>query len=83
MLDLRNFILKNLSEECIVYIHQIKNSYGRGHTPVCTTEMIAFAKACTYFKNLDTELLGLSIDSNASHLALQKVPTKNLSNHLH
>lgn len=31
--------------------------------------MIAFAKACTYFKNLDTELLGLSIDSNASHLA--------------
>lgn len=31
--------------------------------------MIAFAKACTYFKNMNTELLGLSIDSNSSHLA--------------
>lgn len=31
--------------------------------------MIAFAKSCTYFKNINTELLGLSIDSNSSHLA--------------
>ena len=38
-------------------------------TPVCTTEMIAFTRAHTYFKELNTELLGLSIDSNASHLA--------------
>lgn len=38
-------------------------------TPVCTTEMIAFTRAHTYFKNLNTELLGLSIDSNPSHLA--------------
>lgn len=38
-------------------------------TPVCTTEIIAFAKAHTYFKQLNTELLGLSVDSNASHLA--------------
>lgn len=38
-------------------------------TPVCTTEMIAFTRAHQYFKNLNTELLGLSIDSNASHLA--------------
>ena len=38
-------------------------------TPVCTTEMIAFARAYTYFQNLNTELLGLSIDSNPSHLA--------------
>ena len=38
-------------------------------TPVCTTEMIAFARAYTYFQKLNTELLGLSIDSNASHLA--------------
>jgi len=38
-------------------------------TPVCTTEFIAFAKANTYFKNLNTELIGLSIDSNPSHLA--------------
>lgn len=38
-------------------------------TPVCTTEMIAFTRAHTYFKQLNTELLGLSIDSNSSHLA--------------
>ena len=44
-------------------------SHPGDFTPVCTTEMIAFAKACTYFKNLNTELLGLSIDSNTSHLA--------------
>lgn len=31
--------------------------------------MIAFSKANAYFKNLNTELLGLSIDSNPSHLA--------------
>lgn len=38
-------------------------------TPVCTTEMIAFTKANTYFKQINTELLGLSVDSNPSHLA--------------
>ena len=38
-------------------------------TPVCTTEMIAFTRAHTYFKELNTELLGLSVDSNSSHLA--------------
>ena len=31
--------------------------------------MIAFTKPHTYFKNLNTELLGLSVDSNSSHLA--------------
>lgn len=38
-------------------------------TPVCTTEMIAFARVYTYFQQMNTELLGLSIDSNSSHLA--------------
>lgn len=38
-------------------------------TPVCTTEMIAFTRAHTYFKDINTELLGLSVDSNSSHLA--------------
>lgn len=31
--------------------------------------MIAFTRAHKYFKELNTELLGLSIDSNSSHLA--------------
>ena len=44
-------------------------SHPGDFTPVCTTEMIAFSQACSYFKNINTELLGLSIDSNQSHLA--------------
>ena len=44
-------------------------SHPGDFTPVCTTEMIAFSKAYHYFENLNTALLGLSIDSNPSHLA--------------
>ena len=44
-------------------------SHPGDFTPVCTTEMIAFAKAYPFFQKLNTNLLGLSIDSNASHLA--------------
>lgn len=44
-------------------------SHPGDFTPVCTTEMIAFTRADTYFKELNTELLGLSVDSNSSHLA--------------
>ncbi len=44
-------------------------SHPGDFTPVCTTEMIAFTRAYTYFKDLNTELLGLSVDSNSSHLA--------------
>lgn len=38
-------------------------------TPVCTTEIIGFSRANTYFENLNTKLIGLSVDSNSSHLA--------------
>ena len=38
-------------------------------TPVCTTEFIAFAKRHDEFQALNTELLGLSIDSHYAHLA--------------
>ena len=44
-------------------------SHPGDFTPVCTTEIIAFAKANTYFNQLNTALLGLSVDSNSSHLA--------------
>ncbi len=44
-------------------------SHPGDFTPVCTTEMIAFARAYTYFKEINAELLGLSVDSNSSHLA--------------
>lgn len=38
-------------------------------TPVCTTEMIALSKANGEFENRGACLLGLSVDSNSSHLA--------------
>lgn len=44
-------------------------SHPADFTPVCTTEFVAFAKAYEKFQALDTELLGLSIDSNFSHIA--------------
>lgn len=44
-------------------------SHPGDFSPVCTTEMIGFAKANTYFENMNTKLIGLSIDSNPSHLA--------------
>ena len=44
-------------------------SHPGDFTPVCTTEMIAFTRAHEYFRRINTELLGLSVDSNSSHLA--------------
>ena len=44
-------------------------SHPGDFTPVCTTEIIVFSKANTYFEKLDACLLGLSVDSNSSHLA--------------
>ena len=44
-------------------------SHPGDFTPVCTTEIIAFANANTYFEERNAFLLGLSIDSNPSHLA--------------
>lgn len=51
-------------------------SHPGDFTPVCTTEIIAFSKANTYFEKMNTCLIGLSVDSNASHLAYLKLPTK-------
>ena len=49
---------------------QFKNTFkDYDFTPVCTTEFIAFSKANIYFNNLNACLIGLSIDSNSSHLA--------------
>ena len=44
-------------------------SHPGDFTPVCTTEIIAFSRAYRYFEKLNTSLLGLSVDSNPSHLA--------------
>jgi peroxiredoxin (alkyl hydroperoxide reductase subunit C) len=44
-------------------------SHPADFTPVCTSEFIAFARACPKFKAAGCELLALSVDSLFSHLA--------------
>jgi len=44
-------------------------SHPADFTPVCTTEFMAFAKRHEEFQAINTELLGLSIDSHYSHVA--------------
>jgi peroxiredoxin (alkyl hydroperoxide reductase subunit C) len=43
-------------------------SHPADFTPVCTTEMSGFAERKQEFTNLNTELMGLSIDSVHAHL---------------
>ena len=44
-------------------------SHPADFTPVCTTEFVAFAKIHAKLKELNCELMGLSIDSVYSHIA--------------
>ena len=44
-------------------------SHPADFTPVCSTEFMAFAGAYDDFQALNTDLLGLSIDSTYSHIA--------------
>ena len=43
-------------------------SHPADFTPVCTTEFVAFAKRYEQFKELNCELIGLSIDQVFSHI---------------
>lgn len=49
-------------------------SHPADFTPVCTTEFMTFATMSDEFKALNTELLGLSVDSLYAHIAwLRKI----------
>lgn len=49
-------------------------SHPADFTPVCTTEFMAFASRYGEFQSLNTELVGLSVDSIFSHIAwLRKI----------
>ncbi|MGQ9719612.1 MAG: peroxiredoxin [Nitrososphaerales archaeon] len=43
-------------------------SHPADYTPVCTTEFVAFQKRYNEFRNLNCELVGLSIDQIFSHM---------------
>ncbi|WP_278281141.1 peroxiredoxin [Clostridium sp. N3C] len=59
-----NIKLSNFREKWVVLF-----SHPGDFTPVCTTEFIAFARYFPYFVERNAQLIGLSVDSNASHLA--------------
>lgn len=44
-------------------------SHPGDFTPVCTTEFLAFTQRYQDFTDRNADLLGLSVDSNASHIA--------------
>lgn len=49
-------------------------SHPADFTPVCTTEFMTFATMAEEFKSLNTELIGLSVDSLYAHIAwLRKI----------
>jgi len=59
-------------------------SHPADFTPVCTTEFMTFASMANEFKALNTELVGLSIDSIYAHIAwlrrIKELEWKNLKN---
>ena len=56
-------------------------SHPADFTPVCTTEFMTFASMADEFKALNTELVGLSVDSLYAHIAwlrkIQEIEWKN------
>jgi len=50
--------------------------YPLDFTFVCPTEIIAFSDRINEFKKLDTEVIGVSVDSHFSHLAWINTPRK-------
>ena len=59
-------------------------SHPADFTPVCTTEFMTFASMAEEFKALNTELVGLSVDSLYAHIAwlrkIQELEWNNMKN---
>lgn len=59
-------------------------SHPADFTPVCTTEFMAFASMSDEFKALNTDLVGLSVDSLYAHIAwlrrIQEIEYKGMKN---
>ena len=48
--------------------------YPFDFTYVCPTELISFSERIKEFKEIDTEIIGISTDSHFTHLAWIKTP---------
>lgn len=57
-------------------------SHPADFTPVCTTEFMAFATRFDDFKKINTQIIGLSIDSVYSHLAWVRNIEENFGVHI-
>ncbi len=59
-------------------------SHPADFTPVCTTEFMTFATMADEFESLNTELIGLSVDSLYDHIAwlrkIQEIEFKGMKN---
>ena len=59
-------------------------SHPADFTPVCTTEFMTFGSMMDEFRAINTELVGLSVDSLYAHIAwlrkIQEIKWKNLEN---
>jgi peroxiredoxin (alkyl hydroperoxide reductase subunit C) len=59
-------------------------SHPADFTPVCTTEFMTFASMADEFKAMNTELVGLSVDSIYAHIAwlrkIQEIEFKGMKN---
>lgn len=53
-------------------------SHPADFTPVCTTEFMTFGSMAEQFDKLNCKLIGLSIDSNYSHIAWLRTIAKNI-----
>jgi peroxiredoxin 2/4 len=53
-------------------------SHPADFTPVCTTEFVAFQKRYDQFREMNTELIGLSIDQVFSHLKWEEWIEENI-----
>lgn len=64
-----------ITTQGVITLSQLKGkwvllfSHPGDFTPVCTSEFIAFAQLAPEFEKRNVQLLGISIDSNPSHLA--------------
>lgn len=59
-----------------VALFQVLFFYPLDFTFVCPTEIISFSDRIKEFKELNTEVIGVSVDSHFSHLAWSNTPRK-------